>query len=134
MCIRDRFRRYTFNEVADATKAWKEVLRRADAGAQGSGEIRRMFVLANDAEAIARAEQMEREGKPPEEIWRETHMGRDIKTVSYTHLGRMMTLLRWQTRWRAIPAGCIAGTLTRIFCAQCLNWDIPAALMIFWGM
>ena len=80
------FRRYTFNEVADATKAWKEVLRRADAGAQGSGEIRRMFVLANDAEAIARAEQMEREGKPPEEIWRETHMGRDIKNNWITEI------------------------------------------------
>ena len=80
------FRRYTFNEVADATKAWKEVLRRADARAQGSGEIRRMFVLANDAEAIARAEQMEREGKPPEEIWRETHMGRDIKNNWITEI------------------------------------------------
>ena len=72
------FRRYTFNEVAAAAKAWKEALRRADAGAQGSGEIRRMFVLASEQEA-ARGEALEQEGKPREDIWRETGLLRDAK-------------------------------------------------------
>ncbi|MBS1382602.1 MAG: hypothetical protein HPZ89_10240, partial [Oscillospiraceae bacterium] len=72
------FRRYTFNEVADAAKAWKEVLRRAGAGARGSGEIRRMFVLASEQEA-ARGEALEQEGKPREDIWREAGVIRDAK-------------------------------------------------------
>ena len=42
------FRRYTFNEVADATKAWKEVLRRAGTGAQGQGSVRHSVMLDAD--------------------------------------------------------------------------------------
>ena len=42
------FRRYTFNEVAAAAKAWKEVLRRADAGAQGQGGVRHSVMLDAD--------------------------------------------------------------------------------------
>ena len=42
------FRRYTFNEVAAAAKAWKEALRRADAGAQGRGSVRHSVMLDAD--------------------------------------------------------------------------------------
>ena len=42
------FRRYTFNEVAAAAKAWKEALRRADAGAKGQGDVRRSVMFDAD--------------------------------------------------------------------------------------